>query len=173
VHTWLRRLVPLAILMALLALLATPVQANAHTAASSRTLHFTAYAATTSFRFVDADRNHRLSVGDYFVVQEKLYASLADLRAGRNAQGGDRVKCVVDRVRGSGRDALPHFNCLAVFTANDGSTLKVVASYWGDQTRFTGSVVSGTGQGQGATGKLLILTFDNYNIYKFTLVFRH
>jgi hypothetical protein len=161
------RVIVLALLLALTALVAAPAVASAKTT----TVRFTAYAAPASFRFVDADRNHRPSAGDYFVLREKLYASLADLKADRNAQGSDRVKCVVDKVRGHGRNAEPHFNCLAVFTANDGSTLTVVASYWDTQTRFTGSVVSGTGEGKGATGKVTILLFNNYDVYKFALVF--
>jgi hypothetical protein len=162
------RLIPLAVLLALAALLVAPAAAGAQT-----TVRFTVYAAEDRFRFVDADGNNQLSVGDYFVVRENLYASLADLRNERNLQGTDRVKCVVDRVRGSGQNVQAHWNCRAVFTANDGSTLTVVASFWDGDTRFTGSVISGTGQGQGATGRVRIEIFRNYNVYKFYLVFRN
>jgi hypothetical protein len=165
------RLVLPALLLALVALAATPALASAHTAGQPRTLRFTAYAATTSVRFVDVDHNNRPSPGDFFRLREQLFASLADLRADRNAQGSDRIKCVVDRVRGSGANAQAHFNCLAVFIANDGSTLTGVASYWDGQTRFTGSVVSGTGQGHGATGTVAIRLFPNYDVYRFLLVF--
>jgi hypothetical protein len=165
------RLIPLALLLALAALLVAPAGAGAETASSSRTVDFTVYAAEDRFRFVDADENNRLSVGDYFVVHENLYLSLADLRADRNVQGTDRIKCVVDKVRGSGQNAQAHWDCRAVFKANDGSTLTVVASFWEGDTRFTGRVVSGTGEGKGATGTVKIRIFRNYNLYKFHLVF--
>jgi hypothetical protein len=165
------RLIPLALLLALASLVVAPAVAGAQD--SSQTVRFTAYAAEDSFRFVDADENNRLSVGDYFVLREKLYASLADLRADRNVQATDRVKCVADRVRGSGQNAQAHWNCRAVFTANDGSTLVAVASFWDGDTRFTGSVISGTGQGQGATGKIVIEIFRNYSVYRFVLVLRN